>query len=97
MSVIVLFEPKAAPGQEHAVHSMLAEILPDTRAFDGCESLTAHRDEDDPAQLVLIEYWRSREHYDAYLQWRAERGDIERLGALLAGPPVIRYLADVGI
>src|SRR5579871_5657949 len=95
MSVIVLFCPKAAPGQEEAVRSMLAEILPDTRAFDGCESLTAHRDVDDPAEIVLIERWRSRERYDAYLQWRVERGDVERLGALLAGPPVIRYLEDV--
>jgi len=97
MSITVLFEPKAAPGRERELEAMLAEILPDTRAFDGCESLTAHRDHDDPATLVLVERWTDRDRHAAYLRWRAERGDIERLGSLLAGAPVTRYLADVDI
>jgi quinol monooxygenase YgiN len=38
MSLIVLFEPKAAPGKERELEAMLAETLPNTRAFEGCES-----------------------------------------------------------
>jgi len=97
MSVVVLFEPQAAPGKEDELVSLLAEILPDTRAFDGCGSLTVHRDQDEPGRLVLVERWASRDHHAAYLRWRADRGDIERLGALLAGPPSTRFCDDLEI
>jgi len=97
MSVLVLFEATAAAGQEAAMEALFADILPDTRAYEGCESLTAHRNQDAPAELVLVERWSSRERHGDYLRWREERGDIERLAGLLAGPPVTRYLDDLAI
>jgi quinol monooxygenase YgiN len=96
MSVLVLLEAKAAPGKEEEMLSAFAGVLPDTRAYEGCESLTAHINQDD-GQLVLVERWGSRDQHEAYVQWRGERGDLERLGALMAGPPVTKYLDDVDI
>jgi quinol monooxygenase YgiN len=97
MSVLVLLDIEAAPGKEAELVSAFAEVLPDTRAYDGCESLTAHRNLDRPGQLLLVERWGSRNQHETYLQWRGERGDLDRLGALMAGPPDVRYCEDVDI
>ena len=95
MSTLVLFEVDALAGRAQELIALFEEVLPDTRAYDGCESVTVHRDQDSPDRLVLIERWTTRALYAAYLQWRAERGD-PRLGALIARPPAVRYLDDVG-
>jgi quinol monooxygenase YgiN len=95
MSVLVLLEPEAADGKIDELIAVFNAVLPDTRAFDGCEGVTVHRDQDAPNKLVLVERWASRPHYERYFQWRLDRGDIEKLGALAAGPPVIRYFDEV--
>jgi len=73
-----------------------AEILPDTRAFDGCQSLGVYQEGDGEA-LVFIEYWDSAEHYQRYLDWRTETGVLNQLVDLLAEPPVIRITEDTGV
>ena len=73
------------------------EILPDTRSFDGCEGLDVKINSDDPNNLVLVERWQSRPHYEKYFAWRQETGLIDRLGPVLGAPPSIRYLDDTGI
>ena len=40
--------------------------------------------------MVFVEDWDSREQYDKYLAWRAERGDMEILTVWFAGEPSIR-------
>jgi quinol monooxygenase YgiN len=92
MSVTVLLEPTIAPGRTEDMIALLNEVLPDTRGFEDCENVVLHRDQDDPTRVLLIERWTSRAAFEAYLQWRADRGDNDRLGALSAGPPSIRYL-----
>ena len=96
MGTLVLFEVEALAGKAEELIALLDEVLPDTRAYDGCESVAVHRDQDAPDRIVLIERWTSRAQYEAYLQWRAERGD-PRLGVLIAGPPAMRYLEDVDV
>ena len=97
MSVLVLLDIEAAPGKEEDLVSAFAGVLPDTRVYDGCESLTAHRNLDRPGQLVLVERWESRDHHETYMKWRGERGDLDRLGALMAGPPTVLYCEEVDI
>lgn len=94
MSTLVLFEADALAGKAEDLIALFEEILPDTRAFDGCEGVSVHRDQDAPDRLVLLERWTSRSHYEVYLRWRAERGD-PRLAALLTRPPALRYLDGV--
>ena len=95
MSTLVHFEADALAGKAEDLIALFQEVLPDTRAYDGCEGVTVHRDQDAPDRLVLLERWSSRSRYEEYLQWRAERGD-PRLAALLTRPPAIRYLDEVG-
>jgi len=92
---MVLVDAKTKSGD--ALDAMLREILPDTRAFDGCEGLTIHRNEDDPTNVVFVETWESRPQYDKYLAWRQENGSLQKLVELFSEPPSIRYYSTVGV
>ena len=95
MSVLVLLEAQMKAPDE--VEKLLREEIGKTRAYDGCEGLTIHRNLDDTNTLVLVERWETRGHYEKYLAWREERGDLDRFGKILEGPPSIRYFSTVGI
>lgn len=97
MSVTVLLDLKAASGSIDDLKQLFVEILPDTRAYDGCHSLEVHLNQDDGDNLVIVERWESRPHYEKYFAWRQETGLIDRLGPLLGAPPSIRFLDDTGI
>jgi quinol monooxygenase YgiN len=66
--------------------------LPDTRGYDGCLGIRGLSNQDDSNNIVLIEEWESRGHYDRYLQWRTDTGFIEAMGGMLAGEPKFTYL-----
>ena len=44
------------------------------------------QDMDDPAKMMIVEQWDSREQYEKYLAWRTERGDVEVLESLWESP-----------
>lgn len=87
VTVTLLFPTKVEESDNF--YNTLVSVLPDTRAYDGCISVTTHRDLDDASKVLLIEEWETREHQLKYLQWRAETGLLEAIGPLLAGEPVI--------
>ncbi len=95
MSVSVILE--ATVKEMDAFEAFLLKVLPATRSYEGCEGLTVHRNLDEPANVVLIEHWESRPHYDKYLAWRDETGVLGQLAALLEGPPNIRFYSNVGV
>lgn len=95
MSVNVIIEGTVK--EMDAFEAFLLKILPATRSYEGCEGLTVHRNLDEPANVVLIEQWESRAHYDKYLAWRDETGVLGQLGAFLEGPPNIRFYSNVGV
>ena len=68
-------------------HTIIHEILTDTRAFAGCLGVTVLIDNADPAHVVLYETWESVEHDSAYRAWRATPEGASGLGSILAGPP----------
>ena len=69
----------------------LKAILIDTRKYDGFQSIEVQQNQDDASNLVLVEKWDSRQHYEKYLGWRTETGVIDKLGSMLSQPPSIRY------
>lgn len=89
MSVIltVLFPTK--PEASDDFYNSLVAVLPETRKYEGCISVTPHRDLDDAAKVLLIEEWETREHHANYLKWRTETGFLDTIGPMLAGAPVI--------
>lgn len=91
MSVVVLAEAPVKAEEVSNMKSYLAEIFPDTRAYEGCKGIDVYFDMDDASQMVLIERWDSRPHHEKYLAWRTETGVMDKIGSMLAGPPSIRY------
>lgn len=94
MSVVVILTAKAKEGQYETLVSTFKAILPDTAARDGAELIRAAADPGDQA-VKVYEVWDRIESQKAYIQWRAERGDLDKLGAMLREPPVFEVLEDV--
>jgi quinol monooxygenase YgiN len=97
MSVVVLLEMQVKPEAMKEVKAFLKANLPDTRAYAGCQGLDIYGNLEDSGNLVFYERWDSREHYQKYLAWRTETGAMNRIGALLTGPPKIRYYERVDV
>jgi len=97
MSVTILLDLTAKPGSMEDLKNIFIEILPATRSYDGCEGLEVKINSDDANNLVIVERWQSRQHYEKYFAWRQETGLIDRLGPVLGAPPSVRFLEDTGI
>jgi len=83
--MIVTIAFRAAPQKRDDLVNTLIGILPDTRAFDGCNQITFTEAADDPGSLLLVEDWASEERYEAYKAWRRDSG-TSVLGSDLVAP-----------
>lgn len=97
MSVLVLVEAQVKPEDISDMKSYMAEILPDTRAYDGCQRIDLYFNTEDTGGMVLVEHWDSRAHYEKYRAWRDGTGFLDRIGAMLAGPPKLRYFERIDV
>ena len=91
MSITVILEAPVKSEEVPNMKSYLAEILPESREYDGCQGLDVYFNTDDEGNMILVEHWDSRPHHEKYLGWRTETGVMDRLARMLAGPPSIRY------
>ena len=96
MACQVLLEVTIKNGCHDKLRDKFIELLPATRSFDGCIYIYITKDQDNPAQLIIVELWESRAHYEKYLAWRTERGDMEVLGAMMENPSW-RFLDNWGV
>ena len=60
MSVLVLLEAPVKSEEVPNMKSYLAEILPDSRKYDGCRGLNVYFDTEDKNKLVLVEHCPAR-------------------------------------
>ena len=97
MSCVVLLEIQVKPEKVNDVKAMLKANLPDTRSYAGCQGIDVYDNLDDKGNMVAYERWDSPAHYQKYLAWRTETGELDKLGAYLAGPPSIRYFERVDV
>ena len=95
MTVTVVVELPAQPDRTEEMTAFIGSVLPGTREFAGCRRVSLHANEEDPNQVVLLEEWDSRASHEQYLAWRTERGDFPKVIDMLAGPPSIRYFANL--
>jgi len=91
MTTQVILEFRAKADCIEKVRTWLRNVLPDTRGFDGCVTLHVAQNQDDSAAIMIVEQWDTRAHYEKYLAWRTERGDMVEFGAMMDGPPSIRF------
>ena len=95
MSTMVLIELKVKPESVDDMKALMKELLPDTRAYDGCQSVDFYDNTETKGSMVLYEIWDSKAHQERYLGWRTETGTLDRLGALVAAQPNIQYFDKV--
>ncbi|HSG88826.1 MAG TPA: antibiotic biosynthesis monooxygenase [Pseudomonadales bacterium] len=88
--MLIQLEGRVLPGKMDSFAALVAKYFPGTRAFDGCNGITAHVAEDG-ASFVFVEDWDSKPQYEAYLAWREETGVLAELAAVMEGPPLIRF------
>ncbi len=92
MSIMIIVDAKLKAENVPTFEEFFAELLPDTRSFEGCEGVTLCINSEDSANLVLIEKWASKEHYEKYHHWRLETGVLQQIRELLDGPINRRFL-----
>jgi quinol monooxygenase YgiN len=68
----------------------LNAILVDTRAFEGCKTATVWTNELEDDKVWIYETWQTREHQQAYVNWRNETGNSSHLGPFITGE--VRFL-----
>lgn len=95
MSVDVIFSLQVNHDNREELLSIFAAIFPDTRNYPGCQGVVVTSNEDDVHNIVILEKWNQRSDHEAYLAWRTERGEIEKLAGLLSAAPSITYLATI--
>ena len=77
-------------------HRVIDETLVATRAFPGCLGVEVTVDVTDPAHVVVVESWASREDDAAYRAFRATPEGRSDLGTVLTAAPVLTVLEPVG-
>ena len=86
MSVVFAVTFKAKAETYDQLHATLKAILPDTAKFKGAELISCSVDPADKT-FYVHELWDSVDSQQAYLAWRQERGDVDKLVALLRDAP----------
>jgi quinol monooxygenase YgiN len=91
MSVTVILEVTAKPECIDDLIAWFTNNFKQTRVHEGCLDVHMSRSHEDPNHLALVMHWVERKNYEGYLQWRGETGAVEKLTAMAASAPTIRY------
>ena len=91
MPVTVTLAFSVIPERAEAFKALLRELLPDTRAYEGCLKVNVYEEQENPGRIYLVEDWESKAHQQRYQAWRDESGIAKVVGAFLAGEPRFNY------
>ena len=91
--ILVNLQLNIKPGVRKEFIEWFHSILPDTRSYEGCSALYCCSLAEDAEAVEVVSKWESKSHYDDYLKWREESGDLDFLGNFLAADPVFRFLS----
>ena len=89
MAIIAMLDLTFDPAKLDDAKVVLARVLTETRAFDGCQGVDVLVDADNEAHWIAYERWDSAEADAKYREFRAVEGKITDLGPLLAGAPAL--------
>ncbi|GLO70102.1 hypothetical protein MACH17_16190 [Phaeobacter inhibens] len=79
----------AIPGLYDELVATLQKLMPETRRFQGC--IQAHLLlAPERGEVVISQIWENSELQSAYLTWRAERGDFDRLAEFIQDEQIFR-------
>lgn len=97
MSIRVILTVHLKPENVGEIKSGLRDLLPDTRAFEGCEEISVIQSQDDPNTIVILEQWATRPDYEAYFKWRTDTGAIAMMNDMSTEPVQPKYFDIVRV
>src|SRR5262249_39719569 len=86
MSVYSIWESRFPKEQAAEGRAVTEAIWRDMLSFDGYLSHELLVDEDDPAHLIGVSQWASREHADESLRVYADHPNVRAVNSLVAEP-----------
>jgi quinol monooxygenase YgiN len=80
-----------SPEMADAFCATFAAMVPATREFPGCRSVTGYRNLDEPNRFILIGEWESKADYQKYLAWRHETSSANPGSNPMMAPPKLDF------
>ncbi len=69
----------------------LGGMFPETKTHDGFINIRLLKSDTVKNEFILLQEWETAKHHHAYVSFRSEQGDLDRLAAMTAGPTPIQY------
>lgn len=89
--IVVVGAFTAKPGKEEDARPAFEALVEPTHGEPGCILYALHQGADDPARLVFIERWASREALDAHLKSEHVNRVLERADELFQSSDITVY------
>ena len=86
MSVARINQFQASPGQGRPLRELLLSFIPKIKAAEGCESCQLLVSSANPDRMVMLEVWDTEDAHQKSVR-EIPKADVEKLMALVAGPP----------
>jgi len=83
--IAVLAKVKAKADKVEELKAELAGLIEPTRAEAGCVEYKLHVSDEDEAQFMFYEIWRSKEDFDKHIETPHLQGLLARTGELVDG------------
>jgi len=90
MAIITNLQVQCQEGKGPEFLALAKELLPVTRAYDGCNEYNLCVNPENSDHIELFGKWDSKAHFDKYFQWRVDTGAFEAMAPFVEGDPVIR-------
>jgi quinol monooxygenase YgiN len=97
MSINIITQFKTKPGRSKDLIALLSSVLPESLEHDGCVEVCIRQNQDEPDDIISVQKWESRRHYESYRDWRTRNGVTAAIEALLTDPITVRYFDDVPV
>ncbi len=91
MACEVIFEMRVKPECMSQLISWMSSTLEASRNYEGCSNLSVAQNQDDANEIIIIQRWETREHYEKFLTWRKETGVFGTLVAMADKEPRLRF------
>ena len=69
----------------------LGGMFAETSTHDGFINIRLLKSDIAENEFILLQEWETAQHHQAYMAFRAEQGDLDRLATMTAGPMLIHY------
>ena len=91
MSVLCTVIWDIRPERKDEFVRMLGAMFSETRTHDGFINIRLLQSDTAENEFILLQEWETTKHHQAYVAFRGEAGDLDRLAALTAGPTLVHY------